>query len=42
MVELLSYLSLKPVNDLCNKDCGNCYDVCKIVHIKERLLLIQK
>ena len=27
---------------LINKDCGMCYPVCEIVHIKESLLLIEK
>ena len=28
--------------DWCNKDCGMCYPVCGMVHIKEPLLLMDK
>ena len=43
MVNLLSYFSFQPVlHDWCNKDCGMCYPVCGMVHIKEPLLLITK
>ena len=39
----LSYFSFQPVlHDWCNKDCGMCYPVCGIMHIKEPLLLIGK
>ena len=30
------------LHDSCNKGCGVCYLVCGMVHIKERLLLIEK
>ena len=34
---------IEPVlHDWCNKDCGMCYPVCVMVHIKEPLLLIDK
>ena len=43
MVELLSYFSLQPVaHDCCNKGLCMCFPVCKMVHIKEPLLLIGK
>ena len=29
-------------HDWCNKDCGMCYPVCGMMHIKEPLLLIGK
>ena len=33
--------SFQPVlHDCCNKDCGMCYPVCGMMHIKEPLLLI--
>ena len=36
-------LSFQPVlHDWCKKDCGMCYPVCGIVHIKDPLLLIGK
>ena len=42
-VDPLSYFSFQPVlHDWCNKDCGMCYPVCGMVHIKEPLLLIGK
>ena len=42
-VDPLRYFSFQPVlNDWCNKDCGICYPVCGMVHIKEPLLLIEK
>ena len=42
-VNPLSYFSFQPVpHDWCNKDCGMCYPVCGMVHIKEPLLLIGK
>ena len=43
MVDLLNYFSFQPVlHDRCNKDCGMCYPVCMMVHIKEPLLLIRE
>ena len=37
------YFSFQPVlYDWCNKDCGMCYPVCGMVHIKYPLLLIGK
>ena len=30
------------LHDWCNKGCGMCYPVCRMVHIKEPLLLIEK
>ena len=33
---------LGSAHDWCNKDCGMCYPVCEMVHIKEPLLLIDK
>ena len=43
MVDPLSYFSFQPVlHDWCNKECGMCYPVCGMVHIKEPLLLIGK
>ena len=43
MVDPLSYFSFQPVHhNCCNKDCGMCYPVCGMVHIKEHLLLIGK
>ena len=42
-VDPLSYFSFQPVlHDWCNKCCGMCYPVCRMVHIKEPLLLIGK
>ena len=42
-VDPLSYFSFQPVlHDWCNKGCGMCYPVCRMVHIKEPLLLIDK
>ena len=42
MVDPFSYFSLQPVlHDWCNKGRGMCYPVCKMVHIKEHLLLIK-
>ena len=42
-VDPLSYFSFQPVlHDWCNKGCGMCYPVCRMVHIKEPLLLIAK
>ena len=39
----LSYFSFQPVlHNWCNKGCGMCYLVCRMVHIKEPLLLIRK
>ena len=43
MVDPLSYFSFQPVlHDWCNKGDGMCYPVCRIMHIKELLLLITK
>ena len=43
MVDPLSYFLFQPVlHDWCNKGCGMCYPVCRMVHIKEPLLLIRK
>ena len=43
MVDPLSYFSFQPVlHDWCTKGRGMCYPVCGMVHIKERLLLIEK
>ena len=43
MVDPLKHYLFQPVlHNLCNKDCGMCYPVCGIVHIKEPLLLIRK
>ena len=43
MVDPLSYFSLQPVlNDWYNKGRAMCYPVCGKMHIKERLLLIEK
>ena len=42
-VDPLSYFSFEPVpHDWCNKDRGMCNPVCRMVHIKEPLLLIGK
>ena len=42
-VDLLSYFSFQPVlYNWCNKGRGMCYPVCGMMHIKERLLLIDK
>ena len=42
-VDPLSYFSFQPVlHDWCNKGRGMCYPVCRMVHIKEPLLLIDK
>ena len=39
----LSYFSFQPVlHDWCNKGRGMCYPVCRMVHIKDPLLLIEK
>ena len=39
VVDPLSYFSFHPVpHDRCNKRCGICYPVCRIMHIKESLL----
>ena len=43
MVDPLSCFSFQPViYDWCNKGSGMCYPVCRMVHIKEPLLLIGK
>ena len=35
MVDTLNYFSFQPeFDDWCNKDCGMCYPVCGMVHIK--------
>ena len=42
-VDPLRYFSFQPVlHDWCNKDRGMCYPVCRMMHIKELLLLIGK
>ena len=42
-IDLLSYYSFHPViHDWCNKGCGMYYPVCRMMHIKEPLLLIEK
>ena len=42
-MDSLSYFSFQPVlHDWYNQDCGMCYPVCSMVHIKEPLLLIEK
>ena len=42
-VNPLSYFSFQPVlHDWCNKDCGMCYPVWGMAHIKEPLLVIGK
>ena len=42
-VDPLSYFSFQPVlHDWCIKGCGMCYPVCRMVHRKEPLLLIDK
>ena len=43
MVDPLGYFLFQPVpHNWCNKDCGMCYPVCGMMHIKEHLLLIGK
>ena len=43
LVDPLSYFSFQPVpHDWCNKDCGMCYPVCGMMHIKEPLLLSER
>ena len=43
MVDPLNYFSFQPVlHDWCNKGCGMCYPVYRMMHIKEPLLLIGK
>ena len=43
MVDPLSYFSFYPVlHDWCNKGHGMCHPVCRMMHIKEPLLLIGK
>ena len=43
MEDPLSYFSFQPVlHDWCNKGCGMCYLVCRMVYIKDPLLLIEK
>ena len=42
-VDPLSYFSFQPVlHDWCNKGCGMCYPVCRIVHIKYPIAANQK
>ena len=42
-LDYVLYISFKPVlHDWCNKGRGICYPVCRMVHIKEPLLLIKK
>ena len=41
-IKKLHIFVIKHYNDWCNKDCGMCYPVCGMVHIKEPLLLIVK
>ena len=41
IVDPLSYFSFQPVlHDWCNKCSGMCYPLCRMMHIKEPLLLI--
>ena len=43
MVDPLSYFSFQSMlHDWCNKGCGMCYPVGRIVHIKEPVLLTGK
>ena len=43
MADPLSYFSFQPLlHDWCNKGRGMCYPVCRMMHIKEPLLLIRK
>ena len=43
MVDPLNSFSFQPVlHDWCNKGLGMCYPVCRVMHIKEPLLLIGK
>ena len=43
MVDPLSYFSFQPLLHIwCTKGCGVCYLVCGMVHIKDRLLIIEK
>ena len=43
MVDPFSYFSFQPVfHEWCNKVRGMCYPVCRMMHIKETLLLIGK
>ena len=43
MVDPLSYFSFQPVlHNWCNKGYGMCPPICRMVHIKEPLLLIRK
>ena len=42
-VDPLSFFSFQPMLHIwCNKDCGMCYPVCGMVHIKDAMLLIGK
>ena len=43
MVDPLSYFTFQPLFHVwCNKGCGMCYHVCRMVRIKEPLLLTKK
>ena len=43
MMDPLSYFSFQPVlHDWCNKGRGMCYLVCRMMDIKETLLLIER
>ena len=43
LVDPMTYLLLQPVfHNWCNKGRAMCYPVCGMVHIRERLLLIEK
>ena len=38
----VDFLFQPVLHNWCNKDCGICYPVCGMVHVKETLLLIDK
>ena len=40
-VDPLGYFSFQPVLNWCIKGCDMCYPVCRMMHIKEPLLLIR-
>ena len=43
VAEAAAFFAIQPVlHDWCNKGRGMCYPVCRMVHIKEPLLLIGK
>ena len=43
MVGSLSYFSFQPVmHDWCNKGCDMCSPVCRMMHIKDPVLLLEK